>query len=422
MRFQTLSQWLSWQETLHCKEIDLRLERVREVLSRLGWARTPWPVITVAGTNGKGSCVAMLEAILGVAGYRVGTYTSPHLLRYNERIRMLGEAASDAAICAAFERIDRVRDEVSLTYFEFGTLAALDLFARAALDIVVLEVGLGGRLDAVNAVDTDVALIATVDIDHTNWLGSDRESIGREKAGILRAGRPAVCGDPRPPASLLKYANELGVSLLCQGRDFGYQREAHGWDWWYRGLRWAGLPTPNLPGVHQFQNAAAVLAVLQQLGQRFPVERTAAGRGLRELALPMRCQVVAGAVPVILDVAHNPEAARALAGQLAALGATGRVHAVLAMLADKDVEGVVAAMRARVDTWYTGDIRAPRALSGAALGRRIEVASPRAGVYVYARLSGAMRAARAHARPGDCVVAFGSFYALAELHADGALP
>jgi dihydrofolate synthase/folylpolyglutamate synthase len=418
--FRTLEEWLDWQETLHGKEIDLRLHRVRAVLGGLGWTHAPWTVITVGGTNGKGSTVAMLESILSEAGYRVGAYTSPHLTRYNERIRMLREEVSDEELCEAFRRIERVRGDTTLTYFEFGTLAALDLFGHSALDVVVMEVGLGGRLDAVNAIDADVAIVSTVGIDHAVWLGDDRESIGREKAGIFRPGRPAICADPDPPFSLAAHARALGARLLCQNRDFGYESTGEGWRWWFEDRVLNDLPHPSLHGGFQLQNAAGVLTALALLEHRHPVPNEALTAGLVNVSLPMRCQVVPGVVSLILDVAHNPQAAAALALTLDQLAPTGRVHAVVGMLNDKDVEGVVAALGDRIDVWYPGTLKSRRGLAGEEIARRIGNVRPDAPLQVYESVLEALAAACESAVPGDLVVAFGSFYAMAELRARGA--
>ncbi len=415
MRFQTLQDWLAWQEILHPKAIDLKLNRVIRVLRRLNWKDPPWTVVTVAGTNGKGSCVAMLEAILQADHYRVGAFTSPHLVQYNERIRLLGREVDDTALCRAFDRVDRARRDITLTYFEFSTLAALNLFRDAALDIVILEVGLGGRLDAVNAVDADVALITTVDIDHVAWLGGDRERIGREKAGILRTHRPAVCGDPDPPDSLLDYAQSLETPLKRLGADFGYRAEEGLWNWWSKTKRRTTLPMPSLRGAFQLQNAAAVLMVLECLVERHPVTQDAVRLGLQTVSLPGRFQVITGNhLTLVLDVAHNPQAARALAQNLAEHGhrmpVKGRTHGVLAMLNDKDVEGVAVAIDAQVDVWYTAGLEAPRGLSGEILGKRIQRSLPTASVRVYDSVVEALRGARSEARQGDRIVVFGSFY------------
>ncbi|HSP00336.1 MAG TPA: bifunctional tetrahydrofolate synthase/dihydrofolate synthase, partial [Thioalkalivibrio sp.] len=312
MRFDTLEQWLAWQETLHPKAIDLGLERVARVAGRLGLLEPSHAVITVAGTNGKGSTVALLDAIYRAAGYRVCTYTSPHLLRYNERIRIHGALASDEALCRAFDAVDTARGEESLSYFEFGTLAALWLFWEAAPDVAILEVGLGGRLDAVNIIDSDVAVITSIGIDHEAWLGSDREVIGAEKAGVFRAARPAVCGDPRPPASIQRRALDLGAKLYMAGRDFSWQAAALGQGWQWQGpgaVVLADLPLPALFGPIQLNNAASALTAVTLLQARLAVSREALARGLQQVRLPGRFQQLRDKPLVILDVAHNPQGA-----------------------------------------------------------------------------------------------------------------
>lgn len=412
MRFQTLDQWLSWQETLHPKAIDLGLERVRAVAERMELLTPSYRVITVAGTNGKGSSVAMLESILACAGLRVGAYTSPHLWRYNERIRVAGKAAADADIVAAFERIDRARGDISLSYFEFGTLAALDAFQHAELDVAVLEVGLGGRLDAVNILDPDCALVTSIGIDHVEWLGPDRETIGREKAGIFRSGRPAICADPQPPASLRSVAQALGARWFGLGEQFGYQAGMDAWSWWGPDARLEMLPMPSLPGVFQLQNAAGVLMVLQALGARLPVTLQALRAGLSQAHIAGRFSIVPGAVEEIYDVAHNPHGATALAAALAARPCAGRTLAVCAMLADKDAAGVAAALAKQVHGWYLAGVDSERGQSAETLAARMLLpVNPR----LYADPAAALAAARADARPGDRIVAFGSFHTIAKL-------
>lgn len=413
MRFSTLDDWLAWQEKLHHSAIDLGLDRVRRVFHAAGYGEPPFIVITVAGTNGKGSSVAFLESILLAAGYRVGAYTSPHLVRYNERIRVNGREADDARIVAAFERIDRARGNISLTYFEFGTLAALDVFYDAGLDVVLLEVGMGGRLDAVNILDADVALITSIGVDHTEWLGSDREAIGREKAGILRPGRPAVCADPDPPGTLLQEAARRGAQLYRAGKDYGYEGGGAEWRWWGPETRLHALPLPALPGRVQLVNAAAVLMVMECLRDRLPVSRGAVRRGLLDVSLPGRFQMIPGDVEWILDVAHNPDAACALAGNLAARPVQGRTLAVLGMLADKDVEGLARSLKPHVDGWYAGGLACPRGLSGGALAARLR-GGDAFPVSVHASVAEACRAARSDAKPGDRVVVCGSFHTVAE--------
>ncbi len=413
MRYATLADWLAWQETLHPAKIDMGLERVHEVLQRLGLQNPPYVVITVAGTNGKGSCVAMLEAMLRAAGYRIGAYTSPHLLRYNERIRIDRIEASDEALCQAFCRIDAARGETSLTYFEFGTLAALDIFARADLDAVILEVGMGGRLDAVNVLDPDVAVITTVGIDHVAWLGSDRERIGAEKAGILRPGRFAVYGGEDPPASVVERARAMDAPFHCFGRDFGYERHNEGWSWWGMGQRRDALPMPQLRGPFQLNNAAAAIAALTLVNDRLPVLQQALREGLNTVALPGRLQPMDSEALRICDVAHNPQAAAALADGLRGLPRVGRTHAVVAMLADKDVAGVVGALADGIDIWHTAGLVEERGADAAAVAAQVRSAVDSHAVHEYATVAAALIGATAAAAPGERIVVFGSFYTVA---------
>lgn len=412
MRFSTLAEWLQWLERLHPTEIDLGLERVSRVYQAMGIGQ-PYVAVAVAGTNGKGSCVAMLQAILGAAGYRVGAYTSPHLLRYNERVRIDAAEVGDDALCHAFARIDAARGETSLTYFEFGTLAALDIFDRSDLDVGLLEVGMGGRLDAVNVIEPDVALVTSIAIDHADWLGGDREAIGREKAGILRPHTPAVCSDPEPPASLLARAREIDADMKILGRDFGYENRDNSWDWRGPVRALGGLPMPRLQGPVQLRNAAGVLMVLEELAGRLPVSEREIRRGLGDVELPGRFQVLPGPVEEVLDVAHNPEAARFLATALAARPVSGPTRAVLAMLDDKDVAGVVGPMRALVDGWHVAGLAVPRGLGGEELAARMAEAGI-AGARVYPDVAAARRDALAAAGPGGRVVVFGSFHTVAE--------
>ncbi len=417
MRFNSLNNWLSWQEGLHSSEIDLGLARVRAVYERLGVA-LECPVITVAGTNGKGSCVAMLAAIYQTAGYRVGVYTSPHLLRYNERICIDGEEVTDEALCQAFARVDQARmaadgNETSITYFEFGTLAALDLFARAALDVVILEVGLGGRLDAVNIIDADVALIATIAIDHVAWLGNDRETIGREKAGIMRSGRPAVCGDLNPPQSLVQVAQELGATLYFNGRDFGAKSQPDQWRWW-SGLRQRdALPPPALRGAFQLNNAAGVLMVTELLAERLPLSQSHIRAGLANVKVAGRFQVIGGDVPLIFDVAHNPEAAQALANTLNAWPMPGRIFAIVAMMADKDIAGALQPLLKVVHEWHVTAIDIARSASVERMQQELQVLGA-INVYHEATVATALESVKSVAQPNDRIVIFGSFYTVAE--------
>jgi len=418
VRFQTLDQWLDWQTGLHPREIELGLDRVDRVWQRLQRDGLACPVITVAGTNGKGSCVALLDAILRAAGYRTGCYTSPHLIRYNERIRLDGEPVGDARLCLAFERVDQARADTPLTYFEFGTLAALEIFAGAALDVVILEVGLGGRLDAVNILDPDVALVTSIGIDHTAWLGDTLEQIAREKAGIMRPGVPAVYGAANPPASLTEYAAEQGVPLDLAGRDFGFQRSVGGWNWWGGGERRQALPIPALRGEFQLQNAAAVLRVLAHLRERLPVDQQAVRNGLQSVSLGGRFQVLPGEPAIILDVAHNAEAARALAGNLRQLFCHGRTLALFGMLADKDVAAVVSVMGPLIDHWFlTGlDVGGVRGQTVAQLSASmIQAGIPASSISCQQTAEQALAAARGQAVAEDRLLVFGSFYLVGQV-------
>jgi dihydrofolate synthase/folylpolyglutamate synthase len=409
-RPSSLADWLAYLETLHPKAIALGLDRVRDVLARLDVA-IGCPVITVGGTNGKGSTCAMLESIYRCAGFAAGLYSSPHLLRYNERVRLRGAEVDDAALVQSFNAVEDARRDVPLTYFEFGTLSALWLFSRARLDVLVLEVGLGGRLDAVNVIDADVSAVTSVDIDHVEYLGATREDIGREKAGIFRSGRPALCGDRRPPATVEAVARAVGARLLQIGRDYDFVDERT--QWRFRGPRgWRyGLPVPALRGAYQLANASTALAAIDLLFDRLPVNAQAVREGLLGVLLPGRFQVLAGRPTVVLDVAHNPQAARALADALGAMGFHPQTFAVCAMLADKDVRGVVEALRPRVDRWFVAGL--PGARGGGPDRLRDTLLAAGASVGTYDDVATAFRAAREAATEADRIVAFGSFLTVA---------
>ncbi|CAI8747427.1 bifunctional tetrahydrofolate synthase/dihydrofolate synthase [Methylocaldum szegediense] len=414
MRFKTLADWLAWQEALHPKSIDLGLFRVKKVYERLG-RRGPMPyTITVGGTNGKGSCVAMLDAILRRQGYRVGTYTSPHLLRYNERICIDGEPVGDDPICDAFERIDRVRDDTTLSFFEFGTLAALDIFAAADLDVQVLEVGLGGRLDAVNIVDANAALIASIDLDHQDWLGDTRTAIGLEKAGIFRPGKPAVIGDIDVPAAVVQYAEEHGVPLSWLGRDFTYEMLGGGWNWIGRDARLDNLPLPALQGVHQMMNASAVLETLHRIEHDVPVSAVSIRDGLKNVSLAGRFQYIPGSVPVLLDVAHNPQAVKVLADYLRSRFEGKTIHAVFAVMRDKDISGIVNNIKDLIQDWYLAPLQMSRAATAEQLLAVFDsfgVSAVRAG---FADAAAAFDAAKRDAATDHLVLVFGSFFLVSE--------
>lgn len=412
-RFPALAAWLAWQETLHPNAIDLGLERLQRTLDRLHWQPPSCPVITVGGTNGKGSSVALTARILSEAGHRVGAFTSPHLIRYNERITVAGAQVSDDALIAAFERIDTARGADTLTFFEFNTAAALLVFADAQLDAVVLEVGMGGRLDAVNVVDADVALITSIDLDHCEWLGCDRETIAHEKAGILRAGRPAIFGAREMPASIRDDAQQLGADLRQLGLDFDWARSGARWTWRSRDDVQSDLPPPALHGEVQYDNAAAVLEALRSIHSRLPVDRAAVERGLQTVKLPGRFQIVRQggrcAIEWILDVAHNPAAARILAAQLAARPGSGRTIAVCGVLGDKDIEGIVAELQACFDLWVIVGLSGARALAADALATRAQRVGAKVAAIAADVTSGCL-AAEGLAAAGDRVVVFGSFF------------
>lgn len=357
----TLPQWLAYLETLHYTEIDLGLERVRQVAEGLGLTY-PYTVITVGGTNGKGSVCAMLEAIVLAGGYKAGTYTSPHLIDYNERIRIGGEPATDAQIVEQFTLIEETRGAVSLSYFEFSTLAALLLFAQQKVDVAILEVGLGGRLDAVNIVDTDCAIITSIDIDHTSYLGSTREQIGLEKAHIFRPDRPAICADPLPPQSLLDHAKNIGADLWLFGKDFNYSGDRLQWAYGGRVQRRSALAYPALRGANQLLNASAALAALEALRSTIVIPQHAVRLGLSHAALPGRFQIMPGQPVIVLDVAHNPHAAAALAQNIANMPCIGKTYAVTGMFRDKDIVGTVSKMLPHVDHWLCVDLKGPRGL------------------------------------------------------------
>lgn len=376
MRFEHLTEWLAWQEGLHPKAIDLGLERIRRVLQRLGMSAPRCPVVTIAGTKGKGSCAALIHSILSAAGYRVGLFTSPHLRRYNERICIADTEISDASLCAVFERIDRMRGDISLTYFEFNALAALLCFDTASLDAWVLEVGMGGRLDAVNVVDADVAIVTSIGLDHTEWLGTDLDSIAREKAGVFRSGRPALYGSTAMPMTIAQVAAEVGASLLRAGHDFNYQAGITAWTWTMGEQCLESLPYPALAGEVQLANASCAIAAVQLLQDHLPVTRDAIDQGLRNVRLNGRLQRVVArhtGVEWLLDVAHNTLSAGVLAQHLATLPKRPTV-AVLGVMADKDLDGMIATLRAYVDAWLVVSLPSPRALSGAQLEQHLRSA------------------------------------------------
>ncbi len=415
MRFDNLQQWLSWQESLNPKEIDLGLERVRRVLERLHISpRFPCPVITVAGTNGKGSSLAMMEAILSAAGYRVGCYTSPHLFRYNERVRIDGDCVTDEVLCRAFQQVDQARGDVPLTYFEFGTLAALVIFAERGLDVALLEVGLGGRLDAVNAIDADVALLTTVDIDHSDWLGHDIETIAAEKAGIFRSGRPAVYAGLKCPKSVKALAASRRVKLLCAGEDYLYQGiGTERWQLKGLGAGYDDLLRPSLPGDFQLQNAAGAVAALCCL-PALSISVGQINRGLRAARIAGRYQSIGQRPEVIVDVAHNPQAARALCSLLRESPCAGRTRAVIAMLADKAVDEVLAVMAPVVDIWYSAGLASTRGLAADSMAESVHRLGADVKLHRQQTVAEACAEAQRDAGEKDRLIVFGSFLTVSE--------
>jgi dihydrofolate synthase / folylpolyglutamate synthase len=416
----TLADWLAALETMHPKAIDMGLERVAQVKQRLG-IRFDCPVIIVGGTNGKGSTCAMLESILLQAGYRVGLYTSPHLLDFNERARINGEPASDDMLVENFAAVEQQRADISLTYFEFTTLAILRLFAAANLDAVILEVGLGGRLDAVNVIDADVAIVTSIDIDHTEYLGDTREQIGFEKAGIFRAGCAAICGDPVPPQSLIEHAQAIGADLWLFGRDFNYSGDKQQWNFGGRAQRRNSLGYPSLRGANQLLNASAALAALEALRNRLPVGAQEVRNGLVMVDLPGRFQVMPGRPAVVLDVAHNPHAAATLAQNLGNMGFHRYTYAVFGAMHDKDIGGVIAQLKDHIDHWCLTDLPLPRAATALQLKQKLLDAGVVPGdepgaecsIQTFATPADAFINAQSRTGENDRIAVFGSFLTVA---------
>ena len=415
----TLTAWLAHLEGLHPRGqsgIELGLERVLRVKEAL--AQEPaCPVITVGGTNGKGSTCAYIEAVYSFAGYRVGCYTSPHLLVYNERVRVDRLPVDDRALCEAFAKVEVARlasGGIALTYFEFGTLAALEVFRAREVEVIILEVGLGGRLDAVNCYDASCAVVTSIALDHTDWLGPTRATIGFEKAGIYRAGKPAICADPDPPPTLIEHALAIGADLHLIGRDFGYFGDRQQWTFWGRhGLRRGGLANPALRGACQMRNASAALAAIELLRSQLPVSMQAVRRGLVDFQLPGRFQVLPGRPVVVLDVAHNPQAVVGLVDNLGDMGFFARTIAVVGMLADKDIAGSLAPLAGRVDLWLLADLDLPRGASAALLADVVTAATLGGHVECLASPSLAFQRSVKLAGENDRIVVFGSFYTVA---------
>jgi dihydrofolate synthase/folylpolyglutamate synthase len=417
---KTLQEWLDWCEQLHPVAIDMGLDRVKTVADRMA-LRFDCPVITVAGTNGKGSTCAMLEAVLLQAGYRTGVYTSPHLVHFEERCRLHGESASAEAFAEAFAAVEAVRGDVSLTYFEFSTLAILHLMAQSHLDVAILEVGLGGRLDAVNIIDADCAVITSIDLDHMAILGNDRERIGFEKAGIMRAGRPVIVSDPVPPQSVIDHAAAIGAELWLFGRDFNFSGDKQQWAWAGRDRRYSGMAYPALRGANQLINASGGLAALEALRQRIPITAQAVRNGLAMVELPGRFQIVPGQPVLVLDVAHNPHSVAALAANLDAMGFYPTTHAVFGAMADKDLLPMLQKVNPMVDKWYFTDLPLPRAAKAADLQHAWQAQNTCTDTAssVHADPMQALHGAIEGADPADRIVVFGSFYTVGGVLKDG---
>ena len=404
---RSLAEWLAQQERSHPSVIDLDLSRVRAVSQRLALLPPRHPVVTVAGTNGKGSTVAFLDALLRAAGKHVGRFTSPHLVRYNERICVDDVEADDGSLVASFERIEAARGATTLTFFEYNALAALDIFARARVDVAVLEVGLGGRLDATNIVDADVGVVCSIGLDHVDWLGDSLEQIGREKAGIFRAGRPAVLGSASMPRSVWKVIEEIGARPVAPGQQYRHQVHGDRWDFECGALRLHDLPLPALPGIHQVGNAATALAAIASGDFGVTLTPAVVASALRGVRIAGRFQRVAGDVEWILDVAHNVPAAEILRDNLRRLPRASRTLAVCGILADKDIRGIAQVLAADIDTWILAALAGPRAVSTREIAAQLPA---NASVLTHAAdVADACRAARAAARPGDRVLVFGSF-------------
>ncbi len=416
MRFKRLQDWLKWQQTLHSQKIELGLERIADVANTLGVLQPNYKVITVGGTNGKGSIVAALESIYHHAGYRVAAYTSPHLLRYNERIRISRNNIDDEALCEAFNLVDQARGEISLSYFEFGTLAAMQIFNEIELDIAIYEVGLGGRMDAVNILDSDLAIVSNIGIDHVQWLGSTRESIGFEKAGVFRSQRPAICGDEDPPKSLINYANEIGSLFYKINEDYRFANNDNGtWSFESSTVNWQHLPIPSLFGGVQISNAATALMGLVSLDDKLPVTRDCIDRGLSNIQLLGRFQKISGECEIILDVAHNLDSAKVLINNLKISKPVSNTYAVFAVLADKDVDGIINVVKGMIDKWFISQVKSERALESHKLQEKLRLHCPEATAHSYQSISEAYMAAKQEADDTSRIVVFGSFLTVAEI-------
>ena len=416
----TLPEWLAHCAAMHPKTMDLSLERTVEVAKRLGIAFKV-PVITVAGTNGKGSTCAMLESITRHAGYRTGLYQKPELVHFEERCRVNGAAVAADELVPHFAAVEAARGDITLTQFEFSTLAIARLLSQAALDVVILEVGLGGRFDSVNAFDADCAVITSIALDHMEYLGPDRESIGLEKAQIMRPGRPAIVSDPLPPSSVVAHAEAIGADLWRVGRDFNHSGDRQQWSWSGRGRRYSGMSYPALRGANQLLNAAGAIAALESLRSRLPITAQAVRTGLAMVELPGRFQIVPGQPALVLDVAHNPQAVAALAANLDAMGFFPRTHAVFGAMRDKDIAALLEKIAPLIDVWHVCALPTPRAATTDELVALVQAATAGRSVLIQPHTgpAEALRRAAATADPVDRIVVFGSFYTVGGVLKEG---
>jgi len=410
----SLKDWLGYIESIHLSTIDLTLERIKVVVERLN-LDISFSIITVGGTNGKGSTCAILESIYKEAGYKVGCYTSPHFLHFNERIKIQANPVSDDLICEAFTKIESIRKEISLTYFEYGTIAAMIIFADADLDIAILEVGLGGRLDAVNVFDSDCAIVTSIDLDHMDYLGHTREAIGFEKAGIYRANKIAICGDFDPPQSLIKYCESIHAELKMIGKDFAYEAHHDSFDFSIESSFVMNIILPKLQGDFQLANASSALMAVKIMEDQLPLTETSIQQGIASALLPGRFQEVKINPSLILDVAHNPHAAKSLRDNLRTHSVSGKTIAVFSILRDKDILGVVAAVSLDIDAWYIAEIENERAANIDTICKAIQKVNPSAHIVTFKNIQEAYQFASNEVERNDRIIAFGSFYTVADI-------
>ena len=410
----SLKDWLGYIESIHLFKIDLTLERIKVVVERLN-LDISFSIITVGGTNGKGSTCAILESIYKEAGYKVGCYTSPHFLQFNERIKLQAVPVSDDLICEAFTKIESVRKGISLTYFEYGTVAAMSIFADADIDIAILEVGLGGRLDAVNIFDSDCAIVTTIDLDHMDYLGHTREAIGFEKAGIYRANKIAICGDFDPPQSLINHCESIQAELKILGKDFAYKAHHDSFDFSIDSSFVINLPLPRLQGFFQLANASNALMAVKIMEDQLPLTENAIQHGIASVSLPGRFQEVKTNPSLILDVAHNPHAARSLSDNLRAYSVSGKTTAIFSILKDKDIVGVVEAVSHDIDAWYVAEIQNERAANIDTISKSIQKVNPSAHIVPFKNIKQAYQFASNRVSRNDRIIAFGSFYTVSDI-------